>query len=61
MTRWVRMVSWHAIAITYRSGRAGTRCGRMAAQGAPESDVLPLDERSCEVCLRLKARDEEHG
>lgn len=68
--RWVRIVSWHRIAATYRDGDVGTRCGRMVREvveltGATEevieghvtADFLPLGEKSCESCLRLMAKD----
>jgi hypothetical protein len=54
-TLWVKIKSWHLVA----NGR--TRCGRLYAIPSPTVDDLPLDERSCESCLRLHERDEERA
>lgn len=69
---YVRMGSWHTLAMTFRSGAVKTRCGRTArvagtivtapgipSRVSPTSDALPLGERSCESCLRLTAHDQE--
>ena len=59
MTRtYVRIRSWHLLAEGVEDD-ALTRCGRKASALAPVADELPLDERSCETCLRLAAHDEE--
>jgi hypothetical protein len=67
---WVLIRSWHAISFFDRGGAARTRCGRrVAVQGTitsgpggpsevrPTADELPLGEKSCETCLRLRADD----
>jgi hypothetical protein len=67
----VRIVSWHVVAMTYRSGDVKTRCGRRVkvvgslsttpGPTRPTSEDLPLDESSCESCLRLIAHDRGGG
>ena len=56
--KWIKLRSWHRILTptrmfdTYR-----TYCGRtIVGNPLPE---LPLDEKSCETCLRLVAREED--
>lgn len=56
---YVLIQSWHVAGITYRSGRLGTRCGRMAPENARTSDTLPGDERTCERCAVLALKDQE--
>lgn len=68
---YVKIASWHIEAMTFRGGAVKTRCGRTATPVGTlahpgdgpivvhaTSDTLPLDERSCETCLRLNERDE---
>lgn len=56
---YVQIVSWHAIEVVDAAGWH-TRCGRLiTTQSAPVSPTLPLDERSCETCLRLDTHDAE--
>lgn len=57
--KYVRIRSWHRVALYSRAGIAKTRCGRWADFAAPQSDGLDLGERSCETCLRLVLKDEE--
>lgn len=53
MFEYIRIRSVHVVRTWTRvPGRAITLCGRMAT-GAT-SDELPLEEKSCETCLRLK-------
>lgn len=55
---YVRIISWHIISeISILSGRAVTRCGRLAKPLASVTGVLPADEKSCETCLRLARHD----
>lgn len=53
--------SWHSLLTFTRAGSVLTRCGRLIPGGPDHrlSDSLPLDERSCEVCLRLALHDGE--
>lgn len=48
--------SWHVVLTITRTGSALTRCGRLIPQPRIQ-DALPLDEKSCESCLRLVAHD----
>lgn len=58
--QWVRIRSWHAIRlISDRFGRTWTRCGRHT-ESTEVSDTLPAG-RSCETCLRVIARAEDHA
>jgi hypothetical protein len=56
---WVKIRSWHSIRTWTRTGAILTRCGRLVGPGQAIADGLPLDERSCETCLRLTAHDED--
>ena len=57
---WVRIRSWHAVKVlTTRAGWTITRCGRMT-ESIETSDTLPLG-KSCETCLRVIARLEDHA
>lgn len=50
--------SWHATLTFTRTGSVLTRCGRLVP--GPKhtvDDQLPLNEKSCESCLRLEAHD----
>ena len=49
--------SWHVLAKVDDTGW-WTRCGRNAGADARASDHLPLDEKTCESCLRLAESDE---
>jgi len=57
LTRYVFIRSWHAWTLTTRGDMRKTRCGRFAAPGSAISDDPPLNEPSCESCLRLVADD----
>jgi hypothetical protein len=54
--RWVRIRSWHIVLVRGDDWTL-TRCGRRA--GKEVVDDLPANEKTCETCLRLRARDEE--
>lgn len=49
---YVRVRSWHVVKHT-RLDSYGTLCGRYVGWPATVTDDLPLDEKSCETCLRL--------
>lgn len=49
--RWVRLKSWHLMS-SY--GPERTYCGRTGPFNATR-DALPMDEKSCESCLRVQA------
>lgn len=49
--------SWHILARVTAEGWV-TRCGVSINEETPVSDALPLNERSCESCLRYNASDE---
>jgi hypothetical protein len=49
---WVKIQSWHAMA----EDGLNTLCGRRAMEIEEHSDTLPA-EKSCELCLRILARD----
>lgn len=51
--------SWHIYLFTSRGGTHKSRCGLWFAPDAPRAASVPADERSCESCYRLTARDEE--
>jgi len=55
--RWVRIKSFHILRDgVYRR----TLCGRAWSDGLRSSvGSLPMDERSCEVCLRLALQADE--
>jgi hypothetical protein len=56
---YIRVKSWHVVekvdAVGWR-----TVCGRVlsASDGNGVAYVLPLDEKSCETCLRLTTADD---
>lgn len=54
---YVRIVSWHSVRTFTRAGGVITRCGRFVPPPVTESPFLPMDEKSCESCLRLTLRD----
>jgi hypothetical protein len=71
---YVRIRSWHIEALTFRSGMVRTRCGLLArvegtigsGPGIPvkvslTAETLPLNERTCETCLRLTQHDEDQA
>lgn len=58
---WVKIRSWHAVTFDSRGGLHHTRCGLWAKIEAPQADDLPVNEKSCESCLRLIQRDEDAG
>lgn len=58
--KFVKSRSWHTYAFTSRGGLHKTRCGLWLPGTAPTSDTLPMDERSCESCLRLAVWDEQN-
>jgi hypothetical protein len=51
-------LSWHIVG---RMRGGATRCGRWIPVPSPSADDLPLDEKSCETCLRLDKRDRERA
>jgi hypothetical protein len=54
---YLKIGSWHLIARVDDRGW-WTRCGRLVTtEPAPAADRLPLDEKSCETCLRLSQAD----
>jgi hypothetical protein len=56
---YLKIGSWHTLARVDDRGW-WTRCGRLVTtEPAPVSDSLPLDEKSCETCLRLSTHDTE--
>lgn len=56
---YLKVRSWHSIVKVDEAGWH-TRCGRLVEEAAaPASDVIPLDEKSCETCLRLTVHDAE--
>lgn len=53
MNEYIRMRSWHLIRTWTRvPGRAITLCGR-TVQNRETANTLPMDEKSCETCLRM--------
>lgn len=53
--KWIRIRSWHAIRTWTRvPGRAITLCG-LTAEGDSRLE-FPADEKSCESCLRMLAK-----
>lgn len=54
MPKYVAIQAWHIISHPFGTGYV-TRCGRQSA--GPTTDELPLDQKSCETCLRLKQHD----
>jgi hypothetical protein len=56
---YVRVRSVHVFRTFTRDGGAITRCGRRVLPPIAELEELPLDERSCETCLRLIRHDED--
>ena len=64
-TRWVKFrvdprLSWHVVRPDGRIvPRVWTRCGHWAGESPLTAEDLPLDGKSCEMCLRLIAHDAE--
>lgn len=57
MGGYVKIRSWHVRSgLVSRGGMVHTLCGRWASATALQSAVLPMGEKSCESCLRLKAQ-----
>ena len=56
---YIRARSWHVLS-RVTAGGWQTRCGLRRSESArwPVADQLPLDDKSCESCLRYTARDE---
>jgi hypothetical protein len=52
--------SWHTMLTYTPAGSILTRCGRLV-KGPTHTldDAIPLDEKSCESCLRLEQHDRE--
>ena len=57
MTEWVRIRSWHLVTPSRALGAVPTRCG-LWADGEVVRD-LPSNQKTCETCLKLLARDQE--
>lgn len=56
---YLKIVSWHSLARVTAEGWY-TRCGRVVTiEDAPARDTLPLDEPTCETCLRLTIHDRD--
>lgn len=56
---YLKVRSWHRIDRVDDRGWH-TRCGLLVTtEKVPASDTIPLDEKSCETCLRLAAHDAE--
>jgi hypothetical protein len=49
--KWAKIKSWHIVVIDLGDAYL-TRCGRRATTADVAVD-LPMDEKSCETCLRL--------
>lgn len=61
MMKYVRIRSWHVILTPTRAfDTYRTRCGRTVTTTAVTNE-LPLDEKSCETCLRLDERAATDG
>lgn len=59
MGKWARIRSWHYIkTFTRVHGGFIARCGRSGNWLGEMPDDPPLNEKSCETCLRLKEHDE---
>ncbi len=56
-TRWVMIRSAHVVRTPLRvPGKYATRCGKIA-EGVAFEDLAGYRGRTCEVCLRLLAKD----
>jgi len=58
MDRWIKIRSWHRLTTFTRAGGALTRCGRRVDPPLTTADDFPVDEKTCESCLRLEAASE---
>jgi hypothetical protein len=67
---YVKMLSWHVVSLTYRSGAVKTRCGLQArvvgtiSGSGPvreTADSLPLGDKTCESCLRYTRHDQDES
>lgn len=54
---WVRIESWHIVADEQRDGKDQTLCGLEPDEGSALVDDFPGNEKTCENCLRINARD----
>lgn len=58
---WVKIRSWHVFRTWTRAGQALTECGRrVGPDTVVTADELPGNEKSCESCLRIVTRAEDH-
>lgn len=57
-TKWAKLKSWHALRGPKDHFGPTTLCGR-DAEGKEFIDELPT-EKSCESCLRILARNQDH-
>lgn len=55
---YVKLDSWHEAVEPERGSK--TLCGLDIPEGAPVETDLPLEEKSCESCLRLARHREEN-
>jgi hypothetical protein len=55
--RYVVIQAWHVVVLESRGGQFQTRCGRWSRGDV--TTTLPLDQKSCETCLRLARHDAE--
>jgi hypothetical protein len=55
MTTWVQFDAWHVLEEDQPADTPRvTLCGLHPDEDAPLEDELPLSDKSCETCLRLK-------
>jgi hypothetical protein len=53
-TKWVKFESWHVV-----FDEVTTYCGRVYTADDPKADMFEPNEKTCELCLRAMARDED--
>jgi hypothetical protein len=54
---YIKIRSWHVVSTWTRvPGHAITLCGKSAS--GEQSPFLPISEKSCETCLRLKVKND---
>lgn len=53
-TRWVKFESWHVV-----FDEVTTYCGRIYTKDDDLADMFEVNEKTCELCLRAMARDED--
>jgi hypothetical protein len=58
--QWVKIRSWHAVKFDTRGSLHATYCGRFAAREAELLEDLP-NEKSCESCLRIVAKQADES